>query len=108
VAEIRDRLLAGALRDVVSRGAGAQDAIAELCGDGFELLADAELAYRCGCSHERARVAVSALGQEGLAEVLANEREAVITCEFCRARYVVTEEELRDIARRLGEQGASG
>jgi molecular chaperone Hsp33 len=33
--------------------------------------------------------------------VLANEREAVITCEFCRTRYVVTEPELEDIRRRL-------
>jgi len=108
VGQVHARLAAGALREVVGRGAGAQEAIAELCGDGFELLADAELAYRCGCSQERARVAVSALGQDGIAEVLASEGEAVITCEFCRARYVVTEQELRDVARRLGEQEASG
>jgi molecular chaperone Hsp33 len=108
VAAVRARLAAGALHDVIARGAAAQEAISEICGDGFELLADAPLAYRCGCSHERARVAVSALGQDGIAEVLTNEREAVITCEFCRARYVVAEDELRDIARRLAEQGASG
>ena len=70
-------------------------------GDGFDLLADLEVAYRCGCSAERARAAVSALGADGVGEVLANEREAVITCEFCRARYVVTEAELREIQRRL-------
>jgi molecular chaperone Hsp33 len=41
--------------------------------------------------------------------VLANEREAVITCEFCRARYVVSAPELEDIRRRLVERDqASG
>jgi molecular chaperone Hsp33 len=72
-----------------------------MIGDGFDLLADTEVAYRCGCSHDRARVAVSALGAEGVGDVLAKEREAVITCEFCRARYVVTEPELEEIRRRL-------
>jgi molecular chaperone Hsp33 len=102
----RERLAAGALAEALGRGAGAQDVIRSVVGEGFELLADVEVAYRCGCSQERARVAVSALGPDGIAEVLANEREAVITCEFCRARYVVTEAELRDIARRLAEQEA--
>lgn len=104
----RRRIAAGALREALAAGAGAQDAIRAVAGDGFDLLADVEVAYRCGCSHDRARVAVSALGADGVADVLANEREAVITCEFCRARYVVTEPELRDIERRLSARGAAG
>jgi molecular chaperone Hsp33 len=36
--------------------------------------------------------------------VLAEDKEAVITCEFCRARYVVTEPELEEIRRRLEER----
>ena len=79
-----------------------------MVGDGFDLLADVEIAYRCGCSAERARVAVSALGADGVAEVIANEREAVITCEFCRTRYVVTEPELQDIRRRLIASAQAG
>jgi molecular chaperone Hsp33 len=97
LAAIRERLRAGAFRQAVARGAGAQDAISAVAGGGFELLADLEVAYRCGCGEERARVAVSALGPEGLREVLASEREAVVTCEFCRQRYVVGEAELREM-----------
>ena len=80
----------------------------EVCGEGFELLADGEVAYRCGCSDARARTAVSALGRDGVLEVLATDKEAVITCEFCRSRYVVDEDALREIARRLGEGEAAG
>ncbi|WP_242342179.1 Hsp33 family molecular chaperone HslO [Anaeromyxobacter terrae] len=104
----RARLLAGALPEALARGASAQEVISEIGGDGFELLADGEVAYRCGCSDARARSAVSALGREGVLEVLATEKQAVITCEFCRSRYVVDEAALRDIARRLGEREASG
>ena len=105
VTEARRRIAEGALDRAVSAGAGAQETLREVVGDEFDLLADVEVAYRCGCSEERARVAVSALGVDGVLEVLEKEREAVITCEFCRARYVVGEPELRDIHRRLLEQG---
>ena len=105
VEALRERLAGGAFREAVAGGAGAQDAIAAAIGPGFELLADMEVAYRCGCSVERARAAVSALGLSGLREVLADEREAVVTCEFCRQRYVVPEAELRDMERRLVERG---
>lgn len=101
IEEARARLAGGALRRAAGAGLGAQDAIREAVGEGFDLLADLEIAYRCGCSHARARAAVSALGARGVADVLANEREAVITCEFCKARYVVAEPELRDMHRRL-------
>jgi molecular chaperone Hsp33 len=107
VATARDRLAAGVLAQGLRRGASGQEIIAEACGAGFEVLADTEVAYRCGCSHERARVAVSALGVDGIAEVLAVEKQAEITCEFCRQRYVVAEPELREIARKLeARQGA--
>lgn len=99
----RARLAAGALPRALARGAGAQEVVREIAGEGFDLLADVEVAYRCGCSRERARVAVSALGAGGVAEVLEKEREAVVTCEFCRSRYVVPEDELREIRRRLEE-----
>jgi molecular chaperone Hsp33 len=105
IEEARRRLADGALRRALGAGLGAQEALAEVAGPGFDLLADVEIAYRCGCSHERARAAVSALGAEGVADVLAKEREAVITCEFCRARYVVSEPELEEIRRRLERVG---
>src|SRR5919198_92269 len=82
--------------------------LGEVAGLLVQKLPDVEVAYRCGCSRERARTAVSALGREGIAEVLANEREAVITCEFCHQRYVIGEAELREIAQRLAAQGAPG
>jgi len=104
VEEARRRIADGAVHRAVAAGLGAQEVIHAVAGDGFDLLADVEVAYRCGCSVERARVAVSALGADGVADVLAKEREAVITCEFCRTRFVVTEPELRDIRRRLLER----
>jgi molecular chaperone Hsp33 len=108
VPEIGRRLETGALREALLRQRPPQEVIREVLGQGFDLLAEFEVAYHCSCSAGRARAAVSALGLEGIADVLDAEKQAVITCEFCRARYLVSEPELRDIARRLAERDAPG
>jgi molecular chaperone Hsp33 len=53
-------------------------------------------------------VAVSALGRDGVLQILAEERRAVVTCEFCRKQYVLDEHELGEVARRLGEGDTAG
>ncbi len=102
----RAHVEAGALARCLARGAPAQEVIAAVAGDGFELQADVAVAYRCGCSPARARVAVSALGREGIADLLRKERRATITCEFCRREYILEAAELQEIADRLAQQGA--
>jgi molecular chaperone Hsp33 len=102
----RDRAADGTLARALEAGCSAQEAIARVAGPGFEVQADLELAYRCGCSAARARVAVSALGREGIAEVLAREGQAAVTCEFCRQRYVLGAAELAELARALDGPGA--
>jgi molecular chaperone Hsp33 len=101
----RARIAAGALREALALDPHPQVAIEAVLGGGFELLADMEVAYRCGCDHGRARAAVSALGIAGIDEVLAAERQAVIDCQFCKKQYVIDEPELREIRGKLAEQG---
>lgn len=101
VQRVRERLAGGALAAALAAPASAQEVIRAAAGEGFELLADQEVAYVCGCSQDRARSAVAVLGAEGVAEILSSEGQAVVTCEFCRQRYVVGERELREIQGRL-------
>ena len=109
VAEVRARLLGGALRAVLTGGGAgaagpsAQEVLRAVAFDGFELLADQEISYRCGCSLARATSAVSALGADGVAEVLAAEDKAEVSCEFCHANYVLDRAALEDLERRLRE-----
>jgi molecular chaperone Hsp33 len=104
VAAVRERLAGGSLAASLARGASAQGALRAAAGPGFELLADQEVASVCGCSPARARVAVSALGRGGVEQILAEERQATVTCEFCRKQYLVGESELREIAGRLAAE----
>jgi molecular chaperone Hsp33 len=106
LAAVRRKLADGALGAALAAGAPAQEALQGAAGEGFELLADQEVAYVCACSPERARAAVAVLGREGVEELLAGKRQAVVCCEFCRQRYVVTEEDLLRIARLLAGEEA--
>ncbi len=104
----RARVGEGALARSLAAGASAGEVIAEVAGPGFELQADVEVAYRCGCSPGRARIAVSALGREGIADLLRREGKATITCEFCRQEYVLEAGELEELERKLREQEGAG
>jgi molecular chaperone Hsp33 len=101
VVDAGDAIAAGACREALATGATALAVIEAVAGPGFELLADQEVAYRCGCSLARARAAVSALGADGVAEVLAEDGRAEVTCEFCHAHYVLDREALEALLVRL-------
>jgi molecular chaperone Hsp33 len=103
VQALRGALAEGALPRALARGGGAQEVLAAVAGPGFELLADQEVAYRCGCSLARARAAVSALGADGVAQVLAEDGQAEVSCEFCHAHYVLDRAALEALLARLRE-----
>ncbi len=107
VQEVREALAAGALAHALATGAGgAQELITAVAGPGFDLLADQEIAYRCGCSQARARAAVSALGADGVAQVLEEDGRAEVSCEFCHARYELDRAALEELLARLREAAA--
>jgi molecular chaperone Hsp33 len=105
--EARARIAAGAFRDALAGGASDEALARSVVGEGLEVLSRQAVSYVCNCSRERAVNAVSALGPEGIRSVIANEKQVVIDCEFCKRRYVIDEPELAAIARGL-EAGVPG
>ena len=105
--EVRRRIAAGAFRDALAGGAAGEELARAVVGPDLEVLARQEVGYVCNCDRQRAVNAVSALGPDGIRTVLAEEKQVVIDCEFCKKRYVVEATELEDMARRL-EGGVPG
>lgn len=103
----RARIASGAFRDALAAGEAGEALARAVVGDEIEVLARSEVAYVCNCTRERAVNAVSALGPAGIRQVIAEDGQVVIDCEFCHKRYVIGEAELADIARRL-EGGVPG
>jgi molecular chaperone Hsp33 len=108
VVDARDAIAAGAFREALEAGAPALALLETVAGEGFELLAEQEVAYRCGCGLDRVRNAVTALGADGIADLIVTVGRAEVDCEFCHAHYVLEAEELRDLERRMRAAEAGG
>jgi molecular chaperone Hsp33 len=101
VVDARDAIDAGALDAGLEASAPALALLEAVAGPGWEVLAEQEVAYRCGCSLERVRNAVTALGADGLADLAATVGQAEVDCEFCHAHYLLDAAALGELEQRL-------
>lgn len=110
LAAVRERLRSGALaRALAQLPPGPPDpaAFAESLlgiGRGDLLCLDLRpLRFACPCSKQRAIATLSLLSLEDLSEMVREGRGAEVTCEFCRARHLISQPELE---RARGEVAA--
>lgn len=86
---------------LLANGETPQAILATLFGnEPYEVLEIGALDFRCRCSRERSRHALTLIGREELAKLL-EEGEAVIDCHFCHERYVFDRDELAAILAEL-------
>jgi molecular chaperone Hsp33 len=74
---------------------------------GLRVLDRRPVVFRCRCSAERALSAVSSLPPDELAEMLAQDGGAEVTCDYCREVYRVDEESLRTVLHTAARRGQS-
>ncbi len=84
---------------LVRDGLGPADMLRTVLGDVVSVLEEGAVRFRCRCSRERVAVAILAMGRAEIETVLAGERRAEVTCEFCGARYQLEEDELHALLR---------
>jgi len=82
---------------LVREGLSPSDILRRLVGDDLSLLEEHDVRFRCRCSRERVAVAILAMGRQEIESVLADDRRAEVTCEFCTQRYLLEEDELRSL-----------
>lgn len=86
---------------LIAEGATPTDLIASALGIiEFEVLEESDLVFKCTCSMERARSMIASLGRDEVANLLAEDKQATMTCGFCNEHYTLNEPDLIDI---LGE-----
>ena len=68
--------------------------------EGFEteILYEQQVEYKCTCSRERVKRAIKSLGKKELKSMAEDMPEARVDCQFCNKSYVLSNEELRDLA----------
>ena len=71
----------------------------------LEILETAPIEYRCNCSHERTGRALLSLGSRELEDILREQGQAELTCQFCDRVHRFTGDELRAMIAGLKADG---
>ena len=94
----------GPVSAALDRGLDAEGLLREVL-DGFELdiLQTHPVEYRCACSRDRVVRALISLGRQELREMIEEQGQAELSCQFCDKVYQFSREELEEILAQMGE-----
>ena len=94
----------GPVSAALDRGLDAEGLLREVL-DGFELdiLQTHPVEYRCACSRDRVVRALISLGRQELREMIEEQGQAELSCQFCDKVYRFSREELEEILAQLGK-----
>lgn len=67
-----------------------------------EILAEREIRWECDCSRERIESALLTIGRRDLTEIIEEDGEAELQCQFCCKKYHFNKDELAEILDRMG------
>ena len=67
-----------------------------------EILAEREIRWECDCSRERIESALLPIGRRDLTEIIEEDGEAELQCQFCCKKYHFNKDELVEILDRMG------
>lgn len=81
-------------------GEGLLRAVLE--GFDLEVLEKHPVEYRCYCSRERVTRALISMGRQELADLIAQQGQAELTCQFCDKVYRYSREELEELLAGMG------
>lgn len=81
---------------LLDQGMGLEEMLAWLLPD-VKVLDQMDIHFSCTCSRERVENTLISLGKEDLMELIEEQEETEVICDFCRERYVVTTEELKEL-----------
>lgn len=62
-----------------------------------KIIAEHTIEYYCGCSRERFKEALLAVGEEELSDIIEKDGGAELICHFCRTRYEFNRQELEEL-----------
>lgn len=62
-----------------------------------EIIGKEEIQYICDCSRERIETGLISIGSKELKEIIDEDGEAEVICDFCKTRYHFDEEDLKKL-----------
>ena len=93
---------AGAVTAMLEQGMSPEDILGQVCGDlGVLFLETTPITYRCYCSRDRVTAALISLGKEELKQIMEEEKEFPVECQFCDTVYRFTKEDIASILEKV-------
>jgi molecular chaperone Hsp33 len=90
-------------------GAGPEDLLVGFIGElGLKTFREVPISFACLCTRERVETALLGLGREELLKIAHEQQETEATCEFCKKRYVLASDEVRELVARTESSEAPG
>lgn len=85
------------ITDLLKTGQTPEDIIHLISNGTEKILETKEIKYRCGCSKARYRKSLGALNVESLEEMLHEDKQAEIICQYCGKKYILDAIELQEL-----------
>ena len=93
---------AGAVTTMLEQGMTPEDILGQVCGDlGVVFMETTEVSYKCYCSRERVTSALISLGKKELSEIVGEEKEFPVECQFCDTVYKFSPDDIRKILKKV-------
>jgi Disulfide bond chaperones of the HSP33 family len=90
----------GSVTGNLSKGMTMRQVVEELLdGMGLELMEEHSIAYECKCSRRKVESALISLGRKELDQLIAENKEISVTCQFCDSVYTFTPAELETLRK---------
>lgn len=64
-------------------------------------LEEKSIEWECDCSRERMKKALVTIGKKDLTEIIEEDGQAELTCQFCTKKYFFTKEELEELLKQM-------
>ena len=93
---------AGSVTAMLEQGMTPEDILGQVCGElGVVFMETTPVAYRCYCSRERVTSALISLGKDELTQIMNEEGNFPVECQFCDTVYRFTPEDISKILQKV-------
>ena len=93
---------AGAVTAMLEAGLTPEEILGQVCGDlGVVFMENTEVSYKCYCSRSRVEKALISLGREELTQIMQEEKEFPVECQFCDTVYTFTPEDIEKLLKEI-------
>lgn len=67
----------------------------------YKIIEEIELKYNCDCSREKVSKALLSVGEEELRKIVNEQKDEVLTCDYCNKEYKFTSSEIKNLYKSI-------